>query len=149
MYHPPDGWWLLVTTLDETSPVSPGTLLVCIENLRTLLEFDTKLGFNLVEINRRKNPQSLLVGSKAIIFYRQAKIRILDKNVCSFETSVTVLEALHGLRLCKYKHGRTLAALRDMARPQVPHCLVTRPTLQNLTVTNLVTLSLWRKSEKR
>ena len=36
VYHPIAGWWLLVTSLDKTSPVNPGTLLICLGNLRTL-----------------------------------------------------------------------------------------------------------------
>ena len=45
VYHPTAGWWLLVTSLDETSLVSPGTILICLENLRTLVEFDNSFCF--------------------------------------------------------------------------------------------------------
>ena len=31
VYHPTAGWHLLVTSLDETSLVSPGTLLIYLE----------------------------------------------------------------------------------------------------------------------
>ena len=43
IYHPTAGWWLLVISLDETSPVTPGTLYVCLENLCTLVEFEDTL----------------------------------------------------------------------------------------------------------
>ena len=52
VYRPTNGWWLLVTSLDETSPVAPGIRLICLENLRTLVEFDDILCFRLADIFR-------------------------------------------------------------------------------------------------
>ena len=94
VYHPTAGWWLLVTSLDETSPVTPGTLLICLENLRTLVEFEDTLCFHLADIYRWKFLSQHWLQLLAIIFCRQAKIRLLDKHTYTFENPVTVLEAL-------------------------------------------------------
>ena len=94
VYHPTAGWWLLVTSLDETSPVSPGTLLICLENLRTLVEFEDTLCFHLADIYRGKFLSQHWLQLLAITFCRQTKIRLLDKYTYAFENPVTVLEAL-------------------------------------------------------
>ena len=94
VYHPTAGWWLLVTSLDETSPVNPGTLLICLENLRTLVEFEDTLCFHLADIYRGKFLSQHWLQLLAITFCRQAKIRLLDKHTHTFENPVTVLEAL-------------------------------------------------------
>ena len=94
VYHPTTGWWLLVTSLDETSPVTPGTLLICLENLRTLVEFDDTLCFHLADIYRGKFLNQHWLQLLAITFCRQARIRLLDKYTYTFENPVTVLEAL-------------------------------------------------------
>ena len=94
VYHPTAGWWLLVTSLDETSPVNPGTLLICLENLRTLVEFEDTLCFHLADIYRGKFLCQHWLQLLAITFCRQAKIRLLDKHTYTFENPVTVLEAL-------------------------------------------------------
>ena len=94
VYHPTTGWWLLVTSLDETSPVTPGTLLICLENLRTLVEFDGTLCFHLADIYRGKFLSQHWLQLLAITFCRQARIRLLDKYTYTFENPVTVLEAL-------------------------------------------------------
>ena len=93
-YHPTAGWWLLVTSLDETSLVTPGSLLICLENLRTLVEFEDTLCFHLADIYRGKFLSQHWLQLLAIIFCRQAKIRLLDKHTYAFENPVTVLEAL-------------------------------------------------------
>ena len=94
VYHPTAGWWLLVTSLDETSPVNPGTLLICLENLRTLVEFEDTLCFHLADIYRGKFLSQHWLQLLAITFCRQSKIRLLDKHTYTFENPVTVLEAL-------------------------------------------------------
>ena len=94
VYHPTTGWWLLVTSLDEASPVTPGTLLICLENLRTLVEFDDTLCFHLADIYRGKFLSQHWLQLLAITFCRQARIRLLDKYTYTFENPVTVLEAL-------------------------------------------------------
>ena len=94
VYHPTTGWWLLVTSLDETSPVNPGTLLICLENLRTLVEFEDTLCFHLTDIYRGKFLSQHWLQLLAITFCRQAKIRLLDRYTYTFENPVTVLEAL-------------------------------------------------------
>ena len=94
VYHPTTGWWLLVTSLDDTSPVTPGTLLICLENLRTLVEFDDTLCFHLADIYRGKFLSQHWLQLLAITFCRQARIRLLDKYTYTFENPVTVLEAL-------------------------------------------------------
>ena len=94
VYHPTAGWWLLVTSLDKTSLVTPGTLLICLENLRTLVEFEDTLCFHLADIYRGRFLSQHWLQLLAIIFCRQAKIRLLDKHTYTFENPVTVLEAL-------------------------------------------------------
>ena len=94
VYHPTTGWWLLVTSLDETSPVNPGTLLICLENLRTLVEFEDTLCFHLADIYRGKFLSQHWLQLLAITLCRQAKIRLLDNYTYTFENPVTVLEAL-------------------------------------------------------
>ena len=94
VYHPTTGWWLLVTSLDETSPVTRGTLLICLENLRTLVEFDDTLCFHLADIYRGKFLSQHWLQLLAITLCRQARIRLLDKYTYTFENPVTVLEAL-------------------------------------------------------
>ena len=94
VYHPTAGWWLLVTSLDETSPVNPGTLLICLENLRTLVEFEDTLCFHLADIYRGKFLSQHWLQLLAITFCQQTKIRLLDKYTYAFENPVTVLEAL-------------------------------------------------------
>ena len=94
VYHPTAGWWLLVTSLDETSPVNPGTLLICLENLRTLIEFEDTLCFHLADIYRGKFLSQHWLQLLAITFCRQTEIRLLDKYTYAFENPVTVLEAL-------------------------------------------------------
>ena len=94
VYHPTAGWWLLVTSLDETSPVNPGTLLICLENLRTLVEFEDTLCFHLADIYRGKFLSQHWLQLLAITLCRQTKIRLLDKYTYAFENPVTVLEAL-------------------------------------------------------
>ena len=56
VYHPTAGCWLLDSSPDETSPVTLGTLLICLEALRTLAEVDNTLCFHLADIFREKFP---------------------------------------------------------------------------------------------
>ena len=94
IYRPTNGWWLSVTSLDETPPVAPGTLLMCLENLRTLVEPGETLCFHLAEIFRGKILCRHWLQFIAIVFCRQAKIRMLDRHTYTFETPVAVLEVL-------------------------------------------------------
>ena len=93
-YHPSTGCWLLVTSLDEVSPVTPGILLICLENLRTLEEFEDTLCFHLADIYRGNFLSQHWLQLLAIIFCCQAKIRLIDKYMYTFENPTTVLEAL-------------------------------------------------------
>ena len=94
VYRPTAGWWLLVTSLDETSPVNPGTLLICLENLFGLVEFEDTHCLHLADIYRGRVPSQHWLQLLAIIFCRQVKIRLLDKHTYTFENPVTVLAAL-------------------------------------------------------
>ena len=94
VYHPSTGCWLLVTSLDEVSPVTPGILLICLENLRTLVEFEDTLCFHLADIYRGKFLSQHWLQLLAIIFCCQAKIRLIDKYMYTFENPTTVLEAI-------------------------------------------------------
>ena len=94
VYHPSTGCWLLVTSLGEVAPVTPGILLICLENLRTLVVFEDKLCLHLADIYRGKVLSQHWLQLLAIIFCRQAKIRLIDKYMYTFENPTTVLEAL-------------------------------------------------------
>ena len=52
VYSPDDHWWLLVTALDTSMPVKPTTLLMCLENLRTVVETTDTLCFLLTDYFR-------------------------------------------------------------------------------------------------
>ena len=94
IYRPTNGWWLLVTSLVETAPVAPGTLLMCLESLRTLVDPGETLCFHLADIFRGKFLCQHWLQLIAIVFCRQAKIRVLDRHTYTFGTPVAVLEAL-------------------------------------------------------
>ena len=72
----------------------PGILLFCLENLRTLVEYEDTLCFHLADIYRGKFLSQHWLQLIAIIFCRQAKIRLLDRYTYAFENPTTVLEAL-------------------------------------------------------
>ena len=74
--------------------MTPATLLICLESLRTLVEFDDTLCFHLADKYRRKFSSQQWLQQVAIIFCRQAKIQLLDKHVYTFENPATVQEAL-------------------------------------------------------
>ena len=54
IYRPTQGWWLLVTSSNETTLVSPTALLMCLESLRTVVEAEDTLCFYLADIYRGK-----------------------------------------------------------------------------------------------
>ena len=93
-YHPTQEWWLLVTSLDETTLVSPTTMLMCLENLRTIVEPEDTLCFHLADIYRGKLLSQQWLQVIAIVFCRQARIHFLDQHSYTPEKPVTVLEAL-------------------------------------------------------
>ena len=92
--HHSDGWWLLVTSRDETSPATPGTLLSCLKTFPTLAEFDITLCYHLAGTFRGKIFTQHWLQQLAIIFCRQAKIRLMDKHTYMFGNPVTEREAL-------------------------------------------------------
>ena len=94
VYQPSTGWWLLVTSLDDSSLVSPTTLLLCLENLRTLVESNDTLCFHLADIYRGKFLSQHWLQLIAIVFCRQTKICILDRLTYTPEMPISPLEAL-------------------------------------------------------
>ena len=94
IYQPTKGWWLLVTSLDATTLVSPTTLLMCLESLRTVTEPESTLCLHLADIYRGKFLSQHWLQLIAIIFCRQAKIYFLDRQSYTPEKPVTVNEAL-------------------------------------------------------
>ena len=94
IYQPTKGWWLLVTSLDATTLVSPTTLLMCLESLRTVTEPESTLCFHLADIHRGKFLSQHWLQLIAVIFCRQAKIYFLDRQSYTPEKPVTVNEAL-------------------------------------------------------
>ena len=87
-------WWLLVTSLNETTPVSPITLLMCLESLRTVVEAEDTLSFHLADICRGKFLSQHWLQLITIVFCRQAEIHVLDQQTYTPEKPITVLEAL-------------------------------------------------------
>ena len=94
VYQPSTGWWLLVTSLDDSSLVSPTTLLLCLENLRTLVETSDTLCFHLPDIYRGKFLSQHWLQLIAIVFCRQKKICTFDRLIHTPETPISPLEAL-------------------------------------------------------
>ena len=94
VHQPTHGWSLLVTSLDHSSLVSPTTLLICLENLRTLVEVDDTLCFHLAVIYRGKFLSQHWLQLIAITFCRQAKIPILDRLTYTPEAPITPRKAL-------------------------------------------------------
>ena len=94
IYQPTNGWWLLVTSLDATTLVSPTTLLMCLESLRTVTEPENTLCFHMADIHRGKFLSQHWLQLIAVIFCRQAKIHFLDRQSYTPEKPVTVNEAL-------------------------------------------------------
>ena len=94
VYQPSTGWWLLVTSFDDSSLVSPTTLLLCLENLGTLVETSDTLCFHLADIYRGKFLSQHWLQLIAIIFCRQTKICFLDRLTYTPETPISPLEAL-------------------------------------------------------
>ena len=94
VYQPSTGWWLLVTSLDDSSLVSPTTLLLCLENLRTLVESNDSLCFHLADIYRGKFLSRHWLQLIAIIFCRQTRICILDRLTYTPEMPISPLEVL-------------------------------------------------------
>ena len=94
IYQPTKGWWLLVTSLDATTLVSPTTLLMCLESLRTVTKPESTLCFHLADIHRGKFLSQHWLQLIAVIFCRQAKINFLDRQSYTPEKPVTVNEAL-------------------------------------------------------
>ena len=100
VYRPSQEWWLLGTSLDATTLVSTATLLLCLENLRTLVEANDTLCFHLADIYRGKYLSQHWLQLIAITFCRQAKIHILDRLTYTPEASITALEALSIVHDC-------------------------------------------------
>ena len=98
VYQPSTGWWLLVTSLDDSSLVSPTTLLLYLENLRTLVESNDTLCFHLADIYRGKFLSQHWLQLIAIVFCRQTKICILDRLTYTPEIPISPLEALSVMR---------------------------------------------------
>ena len=94
IYHSTRGWWLLVTSLDETTLVSPITLLMCLENLRTIVEPEDTFCFHLADIYRGKFLGQHWLQLIVIVLCRQARIHFLDWQSYTPEKPVTVSEAL-------------------------------------------------------
>ena len=76
LYRPTNGWWLLVTSLDETARVAPGILLMCLEILRTLIDPDETRYFHLANMFRGKFFSQHWLQLLANVFCRQAKTNI-------------------------------------------------------------------------
>ena len=108
--RPTRGWLLLVTPLDETTPVSPITLLMCQKSLRTVVEADDTLCFHLADIYRGKVWSRHWFQLVAIVFCREAEIQVLYQQTYTPKKPITVLEALSVLHdlscTCVARYGK-------------------------------------------
>ena len=94
MYAPPeDNWWLLVTALDTSTPVQSTTLLMCLENLRTVVETTNTLSFLLTDYFRGKFSCQDWLRLIAIVLCRQSRIFLKDTQTHQFATPVSVRSA--------------------------------------------------------
>ena len=78
--------------------MNPGTLLICLEKLRTLVEFEDTLCFHLADKHHEKFPTQQWLQLLAIIFMIfccEAEIRLLEKHTYSFENHLTALSVVH------------------------------------------------------
>ena len=91
MYHPTDNWWFLGTSWDGTSTVLAGTLLISLQNLCTLVNFDNTSFLPSGPVSRYFLQ---LLYSKASMICRPANIRVSDAHTYSFEASLAGHEAL-------------------------------------------------------
>ena len=76
--RPDDDLWLLVTSLDKSTPINPTTLLLCLENLRTVGEASDVLIFFLTDDFRGKFAAKEWLQLIAMVFCRQAKLLVED-----------------------------------------------------------------------
>ena len=115
VYQSTNSWRLVVTSLDETSPVSRSSLLICLGNLHTLVALNDTLCFNLADIFRGKLFSQHWLQLIAIVFSRLTRVRIFYKQTYTFGKSITVLEAISIVHnwsyinmndLCVVLHGR-------------------------------------------
>ena len=75
---PESNWWLLVTALDTSTPVQPTTLLLCLENLRTVVETTSTLCFLLTDYFRGKFSCQDWLRLIAMVLCRQSRIFLKD-----------------------------------------------------------------------
>ena len=94
IHRPTQGWWLLVTSFDGTTLVSSTTMLMCLERLCTVVEAEDTICFHLADTCRGKLLSQQWLQLIAIIFCRQAKIRVLDQQTKTPKKPITVFEAL-------------------------------------------------------
>ena len=88
MHSPDIGLWLLVTSLDTSTPIKPTTLLFCLENLRTVVEVNAVLTFFLMDHFRGKFSAEDWLQLIAMVFCRQARMVIEDNALHCFSTPV-------------------------------------------------------------
>ena len=93
IYAPDEDLWLMVTSLDTSAPVRPTTLLLCLENLRTVVESEATLTFALTDHFRGKFTVKDWLHLIAMTFCRQARIVIEDTTQHRFSTPISVREA--------------------------------------------------------
>ena len=84
--------------------VFPTTLLICLENLSTLVETNETLCFHLADIYPGKFLNQHWLQLIAIIFCRETGIHILDRLTYTPETPIPTLEALSIIHNWSYIH---------------------------------------------
>ena len=94
---------LLVTSFDETTLVSPTTLLMCLESLRTVMQPEDTLCLHLADIYRGKFLSKHWLQLIAIVFCRHASMHVLDQQIYTPEKPITV--TLDSARLVLHQHG--------------------------------------------
>ena len=115
IYQPTRGWWLLVTSLDDTLPVSPTTLLRCLESLCTVVETEDRPSADPLLPSCRHLPRNILESTLASTNSNHFLPTRRDThpgpaNLHPRKTDNGAQSTLHSARLVLHQHGRQTLA---------------------------------------
>ena len=74
--------------------VRPNDLKTCLENLRTLTDFDQVLSFQVFDFYRGKFKFREWIELIALIFWEQSCIRVLDREIHEFDAPQSIVQCL-------------------------------------------------------
>ena len=106
IYQPTKGWWLLATSLDATTLVSPTTLLMCLESLRTVTDPESTL-FPPGRHPSRQVPKPTLATIDCGHLLPTGEDILLGSAILyAGKTCHGQRSTLHSTRLVIHQHGR-------------------------------------------